>query len=109
MKGINMKSRIMTLVLTTLFVLIVTSVGAHHKSWPPKEYHSYVVIHTTDGSSCPQIYCQTEKEAQAILQKVEDCITGKIKTVIRFRDSVLKPSVISYAQMRRKYNQKGDK
>jgi len=104
-----MKHWIRTLVITTLLILMITSVEAHHKGWPPKDYHSYVTIFTDSGKMCAQIYCQTEKEAQAILQKVEDCINGKVTTVIRFRDSVLKPSVIGYARMLRKYNPKAKK
>lgn len=94
-----MKRWIKTLVITTLFVLMVTSAGAHHKNHPPKEYHSYVTIYTDSERMCAIVYCQTEKEAQAVLQKVEDCIAGKIKTAVRFRDAVIKPSTIASARM----------
>lgn len=114
-----MKHWIKTLVIAAVFVLLyailcvmVTSVEAQTEHWPPKDYHSYVTVFTDSGGLLAQVYCQTEEEAQVILRKVADCITGKIDTVVWIGDSVLKPSVIGYAVTHRKYSphiRKGDR
>ena len=78
----------------------------------PKVYHSFVTVWAIGGSAHDQVheevvlgkvYCQSQEEAQTVLKKIEDCMNGNGPVAINIGSSVIRGSIISFAEICNKH------
>lgn len=67
------------------------------------EYHSCVRVWSTSGNVCAEVYCQSEEEAQAVMNKVYDCLAGRLGTdIVKLGSAIVRGSEIGHAKIYRK-------